>query len=160
LESALEAEMDERLGYASGARESKATLSERNGVRSKTVATQIGPVRFDVSRDRDASFEPVIAVRRQRRLNGVDEIVLSLTARGLTSGEVCAHLQEVYGTSVSKQTVSRITDKVIEEMTQWQNRPLDRGCPVVFIDAIGVKALDGRVADKPSRCRRGRDRER
>jgi transposase-like protein len=119
LESALEAEMDEHLGYASGDRESKATVNERNGVRSKTVTTEIGPVRIDVPRDRDASFEPVIVKKRQRRLNGVDEIVLSLTARGLTSGEVSAHLAEVYGASVSKETISRITDKVIDEMTEW-----------------------------------------
>jgi transposase-like protein len=87
--------------------------------------------------------------KRQRRLTGVDEIVLSLTARGLTSGEIAAHLAEVYGTSVSKETISRITDKVIDEMAQWQNRPLDRVYPVVFIDAIHVKVRDGQVSNKP-----------
>jgi transposase-like protein len=149
LETALEAEMDEHLGYAHGDRDAKATGNERNGTRSKMVTTEIGPVEIDVPRDRDASFEPVIVKKRQRRLTGVDEIVLSLTARGLTSGEVSAHLAEVYGAQVSKETISRITDKVIDEMTEWQNRPLDRVYPVVFIDAIHVKVRDGQVANKP-----------
>ncbi|MDR1392717.1 MAG: IS256 family transposase [Bifidobacteriaceae bacterium] len=149
LETALEAEMDEHLGYARGERDAKATGNERNCTRSKTVTTEVGPVEVDVPRDRDSSFEPVIVKKRQRRLTGVDEIVLSLTARGLTSGEVSAHLAEVYGTSVSKETISRITDKVVEEMTEWQNRPLDRVYPVVFIDAIHVKVRDGQVANKP-----------
>ncbi len=87
--------------------------------------------------------------KRQRRLDGIDEIVLSLTARGLTTGEVAAHFDDVYGASVSKDTISKITDKVIEEMTEWQNRPLDRVYPVVFIDAIVVKVRDGQVRNKP-----------
>jgi transposase-like protein len=149
LETALEAEMDERLGYASGDRDARATSNERNGSRSKTVTTEIGPVGIDVPRDRDASFEPVVVKKRQPRLTGVDEIVSSLTARGLTSGEISAHLQEVYGASVSKETISRITDKVVDEMTEWQNRPLDRVYPVVFVDAIHVKVRDGQVSNKP-----------
>ena len=87
--------------------------------------------------------------KRQRRLDGIDEIVLSLTARGLTTGEVAAHFDDVYGASVSKDTISKITDKVIEEMTEWQHRPLDRVYPVVFIDAIVVKVRDGQVRNKP-----------
>ncbi len=86
--------------------------------------------------DRDGSFEPVIVRKRQRRLDSIDQIVLSLTARGLTSGEICAHFADVYGATVAKDTISRITDKVLEEMTEWANRPLDRVYPVVFIDAI------------------------
>jgi transposase-like protein len=149
LETALEAEMDEHLGYERGDQAAKATGNERNGVRSKTVQTEIGPVAIDVPRDRESSFEPVIVKKRQRRLTGVDEIVLSLTARGLTSGEISAHLKEVYGSQVSKETISRITDKVIDEMAEWQNRPLDRVYPVVFIDAIHVKVRDGQVSNKP-----------
>ncbi|WP_225872151.1 IS256 family transposase, partial [Scrofimicrobium canadense] len=133
LETALEAEMTEHLGYE------KHTVSEsenaRNGTRSKTVLTEIGAVEIDVPRDRDGSFQP--------------KIVLSLTARGLTTGEVAAHFDDVYGASVSKDTISKITDKVIEEMTEWQNRPLDRVYPVVFIDAIVVKVRDGQVRNKP-----------
>ena len=95
--------------------------------------------------------EQKIVRKRQRRLDGIDEIVLSLTARGLTTGEVAAHFDDVYGASVSKDTISKITDKVIEEMTGWQNRPLDRVYPVVFIDAIHVKVRDGQVANRPIR---------
>src|SRR5690606_10601096 len=147
LETALEAEMTERLGYEKHGH----TIAEnaRNGIRSKTVLTEVGPVEIDVPRDREGSFGPKIGKKRQRRLTGVDESVLSLTARGLTTGEGAAHFDDVYGASVSKGTISRITDKVIEEMTEWQNRPLDRVYPVVFIDALVVKVRDGQVRNKP-----------
>ncbi|MDC3729344.1 IS256 family transposase, partial [Rhodococcus sp. Rp3] len=107
------------------------------------------PVEIDVPRDTDSSFEPKIVRKRQRRLTGIDEIVLSLSAKGLTTGEISAHFQDIYGASVSKDTISRITDKVLEEMTEWQNRPLDRVYPVVFIDAIHVKIRDGQVTNRP-----------
>ena len=81
---------------------------------------------IEVPRDRDGTFEPAIVRKRARRLDGVDGIVLSLSARGLTTGEIAAHFAEVYGATVSRDTISRITDKVIEEMTEWRNRPLDR----------------------------------
>jgi len=113
------------------------------------VLTEVGAVEIDVPRDRDGSFQPKIVKKRQRRLDGIDEIVLSLTARGLTTGEVAAQFQDVYGAEVSKDTISKITDKVIEEMTEWQNRPLDRVYPVIFIDAIVVKVRDGQVRNKP-----------
>ena len=100
-------------------------------------------------RDRDGTFEPQIVKKRQRRLTGVDEIVLSLYAKGLTTGEISAHFAEIYGASVSKETISRITDKVIEEMTDWANRPLDGVYAAVFIDAIVVKVRDGQVANRP-----------
>ena len=149
IETALEAEMEDHLGYEhrdhSGARQ---TSNERNGTRSKTVTTEIGPVTIDVPRDREGSFDPVIVPKRKRRLNGVDQMVLSLTARGLTSGEISAHLEEVYGSQVSKETISTITDKIVDEMVEWQNRPLDPVYPVVFIDAIRVKVRDGQVTNK------------
>ncbi|MFT4187342.1 MAG: IS256 family transposase [Aeromicrobium sp.] len=147
LETSLEAEMTEHLGYEKHA--VSASDNARNGTRSKTVLTEVGPVQIEVPRDRDGSFEPKIVKKRQRRLDGIDEIVLSLTARGLTTGEVAAHFDDVYGASVSKDTISKITDKVIEEMTEWQNRPLDRVYPVVFIDAIVVKVRDGQVRNEP-----------
>ena len=108
LETALEAEITEHLGYE----KHQVTDSEnaRNGTRSKTVLTEVGPVEIEVPRDRDGSFEPKIVRKRQRRLDGIDEIVLSLTARGLTTGEVAAHFDDVYGASVSKETISKITD--------------------------------------------------
>ncbi|MFF0134802.1 IS256 family transposase, partial [Streptomyces mirabilis] len=123
--------------------------NSRNGTRSKTVLTDIGPVEIDVPRDREGSFEPAIVKKRQRRLTGVDEMVLSLSAKGLTHGEISAHLAEVYGADVSKTTISTITDKVMDGMAEWQNRPLDRVYPVVFIDAINVKIRDGQVANRP-----------
>ena len=149
LETALEAEMSEHLGYDRHDPAGRDGANSRNGTRSKTVLTEIGPVQIEVPRDRDASFDPVIVRKRQRRLDGIDEIVLSLTARGLTTGEVAAHFDEVYGAKVSRDTISRITDKVVEEMTEWQNRPLDPVYPVIFIDAIHVKVRDGQVTNRP-----------
>jgi transposase-like protein len=90
---------------------------------AKTVLTEIGPVQIEVPRDRDANFSPMIVRKRQRRLDGIDEIVLSLTADGLTTREVAAHFDEVYGAKVSEDTISRITDEVLEEMGEWANRP-------------------------------------
>jgi transposase-like protein len=113
------------------------------------VLTEVGPVEIDVPRDRDASFEPKIVAKRQKRLTGVDEMVISLSAKGLTTGEVQAHLAEVYDAQVSRQTISTITDKVIEGMAEWQNRPLDPVYPVIFIDAIHVKIRDGKVSNRP-----------
>jgi transposase-like protein len=149
LETALEEEMSEHLGYDKHDPVGRNRGNSRNGVRSKTVLTEIGPVEIDVPRDTDASFQPQIVKKRQRRLTGVDEIVLSLTARGLTTGEISAHFAEVYGASISKETVSKITDKVVEEMVDWCNRPLDPVYPVIFIDAIVVKVRDGQVRNKP-----------
>jgi putative transposase len=149
LETALEEEMAEHLGYDKHDPVGRNRGNSRNGVRSKTVLTEIGPVQIEVPRDTDASFSPQIVKKRQRRLTGVDEIVLSLTARGLTTGEISAHFAEVYGASVSKDTVSKITDKVVEEMVEWSNRPLDPVYPVIFIDAIVVKVRDGQVRNKP-----------
>src|SRR3954470_3165378 len=139
LETALEAEMSEHLGHERHDPVGRDSGNSRNGTRIKTVLTEIGPVQIEVPRDRDASFDPEIVRKRQRRLDGIDEIVLSLTARGLTTGEIAAHFEEVYGATVSKDTISRITDKVVEEMTEWANRPLDAVYPVIFIDAIHLK---------------------
>jgi len=149
LETALEAEMSEHLGYDRHDPVGRDGGNSRNGTRTKTVLTEIGPVEIEVPRDRDASFDPVIVRKRQRRLDGIDEIVLSLTARGLTTGEVAAHFAEVYGAKVSKDTISRITDKVLEDMGEWQNRPLDAVYPVIFIDALYVKVRDGQVTNRP-----------
>jgi transposase-like protein len=113
------------------------------------VLTDIGPVQIEVPRDRAGSFEPQIVKKRQRRLSGVDEMVLSLSARGLTHGEISAHLAEVYGAEVSKSTISTITDTVMDGMAQWQNRPLDPVYPVIFIDCVHVKIRDGQVANRP-----------
>lgn len=150
VEVSLEEEMTDHLGYAKHDTAGRESGNSRNGTRTKTVLTDnAGPVDIEVPRDRNGSFEPVIVAKHQRRLNGVDEIVLSLTAKGLTTGEISAHFAEIYGASVSKEMVSRITDRVIEEMTEWQNRPLDAVYAAIFIDAVHVKIRDGQVANRP-----------
>lgn len=149
LETALDAEMAEHLGYEKHDPAGRGSGNSRNGTRSKTVLTEIGPVEIEVPRDTESTFQPQIVRKRQRRLTGVDQIVLSLTARGLTTGEIAAHFQEVYGARVSKDTISRITEKVVGEMTEWLNRPLEKVYPVIFIDAMVVKVRDGQVANKP-----------
>jgi putative transposase len=150
LETALNEELTEHLGHEKHGPAAGETGNVRNGTRPKTVLTEAtGQVPIDVPRDRAGTFEPQIVKKRQRRLTGVDEIVLSLYAKGLTTGEISAHFAEIYGASVSRETVSRITDKVIEEMQAWQNRPLDQIYAAVFVDAIVVKVRDGQVANRP-----------
>jgi putative transposase len=150
LETALNEEMTEHLGYEKHDPAGAGAGNIRNGARPKTVLTDAsGPVQIDVPRDRAGTFTPQIVRKRQRRLSGVDEVVLSLYAKGLTTGEISAHFAEIYGASVSKETISRITDKVIEEMTDWSHRPLDEIYAAVFIDAIVVKVRDGQVANRP-----------
>jgi putative transposase len=149
LETALDAEMAEHLGYDKHDPAGRGSGNSRNGTRAKTVFTEIGPVEIEVPRDTKSSFEPQIVKKRQRRLSGIDEIVLSLTAKGLTTGEIAAHFADIYGARVSKDTISRITDKVIAEMAEWCNRPLESVYPVVFIDALFVKIRDGQVANRP-----------
>lgn len=150
IETALDEELADHLGYDRHDPAGRGSGNSRNGKRTKTVLTEnAGPVQIEVPRDREGTFEPAIVKKRQRRLEGVDTIVLSLTAKGLTTGEVSAHFAEVYGASVSKDTVSRITDRVVEEMAEWLARPLEKVYAAVFIDAIYVKIRDGQVGNRP-----------
>src|SRR5512135_1206825 len=149
IEGALEGEMDDHLGYAKHDPSGRDGGNSRNGHRDKTVLTEAGPVEISVPRDRDSSFEPKIVAKRQRRLTGVEDMVISLSAKGLTHGEIAAHLAEVYGAEVSNQTITAITDRVMEGMTEWQNRPLDSVYPVIFIGGVNVKIRDGQVANRP-----------
>jgi putative transposase len=150
LETALNEEMTEHLGYEKHDSAGAGAGNIRNGSRAKTVLTEhSGPVEIDAPRDRAGTFEPKIVRKRQRRLDGVDEVVLSLYAKGLTTGEISAHFAEIYGASVSKETISRITDRVLEEMNDWSARPLDAVYAAIFIDAIVVKVRDGQVANRP-----------
>ena len=160
LEAGLEAELDEHLGYGPYDRAGHHSGNSRNGTRQKTVITEIGPVAIDVPRDRAGTFEPVLVPKRKRRLGGVDQMVLSLSAKGLTHGEIAAHLEEVYSTKVSKETISRITDSVIATMTEWQNRPLDRVYPVMFIDTGPCQDPRGPGREPADLRRRGGDRGR
>jgi transposase-like protein len=149
VESALEGEMEDHLGYARHDPAGRDGGNSRNGSRPKELLTEAGPVQIAVPRDRDGSFSPQLVRKRQRRLSGLDDLVISLSAKGLTHGEICAHLAEVYGTEVSKQTISTITEKVLEGLAAWQSRPLDPVYPVIFIDAVNVKIRDGQVANRP-----------
>jgi transposase-like protein len=150
LETALDEEMAEHLGYDKHAVAGRNGGNSRNGTRAKTVLTDnVGPVTIEVPRDRDGSFTPVIVKKRQRRLGDVDTVVLSLYAKGLTTGEISAHFAEVYGASLSKDRISVITDRVVEEMQAWCARPLLPVYAAVFIDAIYVKVRDGQVGNRP-----------
>ena len=134
IETALDEEMSEHLGYDKHEPVGRNRGNSRNGKRSKTLLTDSsGHVEIEMPRDRDGTFEPVIVKKRQRRLSEVDEVVLSLYARGLTTGEISAHFAQIYGAAVSKDTISRITDTVIEEMQGWSARPLERVYAAVFM---------------------------
>ncbi|PFG43799.1 transposase-like protein [Isoptericola jiangsuensis] len=149
LESALEGEITAHLGYDKHEKGASRDGNARNGTRAKTVLTKGGPVQIEVPRDRAGTFEPAVVRKRQRRLGSIEDIVLSLSARGMTHGDISAHLADVYGSEVSKTTISTITDKVLDGMAEWQSRPLDPVYPVVFIDCIHVKVRDGQVANRP-----------
>src|SRR5947199_2327831 len=149
VEGALEGELDDHLGYGKHAPAGRNGGNSRNGHRAKTVLTDTGALEITVPRDRDASFEPKIVAKGQRRLTGIDDMVIALSAKGLTHGEIAAHLAEVYGAEVSKQTITAITDRVMEGLADWQSRPLDPVYAVIFIDAINVKIREGQVANRP-----------
>ena len=150
VEAALDEEMSEHLGYDKGDQAGRNRGNSRNGKRSKTVVTDnAGAVEIVVPRDREGTFEPVIVPKRARRLSDLDAVVLSLSAKGLTTGEISAHFADVYGADVSKDTVTRITDRVIDEMQAWWARPLEPVYAAVFIDAIVVKVRDGQVRNRP-----------
>ena len=149
LQTGLEVEMTDHVGYEPHAPEGRGTGNSRNGHYPKTVTTEIGDVELRVPRDRNSTFEPQTVRKGQRRLDGLAGNVISLYAKGLTTGDIQAHLAEMYGTEVSRDTISRITDQVLEDMVTWHNRPLDRVYPVILIDAIVVKIRDGAVANRP-----------
>ena len=149
LERALGAELSEHLGYEKGDPAGRGTGNSRNGHSDKTVLTEDGEVDLAVPRDRNGSFEPVIVPKGERRLEGFDDRIVSLYARGMTVREIRGHLEELYGVEVSPDLISRVTDAVLEEVREWQNRPLDPVYPVVFFDALRVKIRDeGLVRNK------------
>src|SRR4051794_17091123 len=143
LERALEAEITEHLGYPAGQAPPGGVGNARNGRPAKTVLTGQGPVRVRAPRDRNGTFEPKIVSKRQTRWVGFDEKVIALYARGLTVREIQGHLGEIYGTQVSPDLISRITDAVLEDAKAWQTRPLDPVYAIVYLDALVVKIRDG-----------------
>jgi hypothetical protein len=132
LERALGAELSEHLGYEKGDPAGRGGGNSRNGYSSKTVIGDDGAIEIAVPRDRNGSFEPQIVAKGQTRLDGFDDRIISLYARGLSVREIQAHLQELYGVEVSPDLISRVTDAVLEEVREWQNRPLDPVYPVIF----------------------------
>lgn len=149
LERALGAELSEHLGYEKGDAAGRGSGNNRNGHSTKTVLGDDGTIELAVPRDRNGSFEPQIVAKGQTRLDGFDDRIISLYARGLSVREIQGHLQELYGVEVSPDLISRVTDAVLEEVRAWQNRPLDPVYPVIFFDALRVKIRDeGLVRNK------------
>ena len=145
LERALGAELTHHLGYEKGDPVGRGTGNNRNGSYAKTVLTEDGVVEIDVPRDRNGSFEPQIVAKGESRLDGFDDKIISLYARGMTVREIQGHLRELYAVDVSPDLISRVTDAVLDEVREWQNRPLDTVYPVVFFDALRVKIRDESV---------------
>ena len=143
IERALGAEMDDHLGYVKGDPAGNGSGNSRNGSYRKTVTTSSGPVRLSVPRDRKSEFEPQVVAKGQRRVGAVDDMILSLYSRGMTTRDIHAHLAEVYGAEVSPALVSAVTDVVSDEIAEWQNRPLDAFYAILYIDALVVKVRDG-----------------
>ncbi|MEP7025025.1 MAG: IS256 family transposase, partial [Actinomycetota bacterium] len=152
LERALEAELAAHLGYGPHERAGHNSGNSRNGTIAKTVQTGVGPVPLAVPRDRAGSFEPLLVPKRAGRIaGGLDDMVISLYAHGMSVRDITHHLEQVYGTVLSAETISRITEAVMEEVRVWQSRPLDPVWAVVFLDAIIVKVRDSQVVqNKPA----------
>ena len=145
IEASLNAELTHHLGYAPGAERPEATTNQRNGVTAKTVLTGDGRVRIETPRDRDGSFEPLLIPKHARRFTAFDDSIVALYARGLTVREIQGFLVESYGTEVSPDLISTVTDGVLAEVTAWQARPLEAVYPVVFFDALRVKIREDNV---------------
>ncbi len=143
LERGLAAELTSHLGYDKGDPEASQFTNSRNGSTPKTVASQVGEVPLDVPRDRDGTFVPRLVPKGSRRLGGLDEMIISLYAGGMTIRDIQHHLVSTIGTELSHETISKITDEVLEEVLAWQRRPLEAFYPVIFLDALVVKVRDG-----------------
>ncbi len=143
LERGLGAELTGHLGYESGDRAGRGSSNSRNGTTPKTVQTEVGAVPLDVPRDRQSSFEPRLVPKGERRLGGLDDMIISLYAGGMTVRDIQHHLARTLGTELSHETISKITDAVLEEVKTWQNRPLEEIYPIVYFDALVVKVRDG-----------------
>jgi len=149
LQRGLEVELSEHLGYERHAIEGRGSGNSRNGSYPKTVTTEIGEVEVLMPRDRAGTFEPVTVPKHQRRLDGLTGNVVSLYAKGMTTGDIQSHLAEIYDTDISRETISKITDAIVEDMIAWQNRPLDPVYAVILIDAIVIKVRGTQVANRP-----------
>jgi putative transposase len=143
VERALEVELTDHLGYERYQEPPGGAGNQRNGSTPKTLLTEHGPVAIDTPRDREGSFEPKLVRKRQRRFEGFDEKILALYARGMSTRDIEAHLRELYGVSVGRDLISRVTDAVMDDVRAWQSRPLEDVYPVVFLDCLQLKIRDG-----------------
>jgi len=143
LERGLAAELTGHLGYERGDRAGIGSPNSRNGSTPKTVQTEVGPIGLDVPRDRASTFEPRLVPKGERRLRGLDDMIISLYAGGMTVRDIQHHLARTLGTELSHETISNITDAVTEEVKAWQNRPLEELYPILYVDALVVKVRDG-----------------
>src|SRR6185312_2403456 len=149
MERLLEMEMTNHLGYMKHSIEGRGTGNSRNGKTTKTVKTGNGEIEIAVPRDRQSEFEPTLVGKRQSHLKGLDDQVLSLYGKGMTVRDIQSHLAELYGTDISIDLISTMTDAVLEDVVEWRNRPLDKIYPIVFIDGFVVKCrLEGRVSNR------------
>ena len=148
-ERALNAEMEQHLGYAKHAPEGKNSGNSRNGKSSKKLRSVHGEIELDIPRDRNGSFEPKLVKKGEKQLNGFDDRIISLYARGMTTRDIQAHFEESYGVEVSPTFISQVTNEVMDEVKQWQQRPLDALYPVVYLDCLVVRSRDsGAVQNK------------
>ena len=145
LERALQVEMTDHLGYEVGDPAGHGTGNSRNGMSTKTVSTRNGPVDIEVPRDRNGSFEPAIVPKRARRIGNLDDTILSLYSRGMTTRDIEAHLREVYGVQASRELISNVTDVVVDEIKAWQSRPLDEVYPILYVDGLRIRVKDNGV---------------
>jgi len=150
VERALQTELTDHLGYEPGAPEGQGSGNSRNGTGKKTLRTDQGDVTVEVPRDRNGTFEPKLVKKHQRSFKGFDDKILSMYARGMSVRDIQAHLAEIYGTEVSPDLISRVTDAVIDEVQAWQARPLDAVWPIVFLDALVLKVRDQGVVQNKS----------
>ncbi len=144
LESALGAELSGHLGYPPGQAPPGGAGNVRNGSTAKTLGTDLGPVRVRTPRDRAGTFEPQLVRKRQTRLAGLDDRVLDMYAGGMSVRDIAAHLQGLYGVEIGRDTISRVTDAVLEDVAAWRSRPLERVYPIVYFDALHVKVREDR----------------
>ena len=161
LERGLNAELSDHLGYELGDPAAAVFPNSRNGSYPKTVASQVGDVELDIPRDRDGTFSPTLVPKGSRRLGGLDDMIISLYAGGMTLRDIEYHLVSTIGTEISRETLSKIVDEVCDEVLTWQRRPLEAFYPVVYLDALVVKVRDGaRVRNKSAHIAVGRGRRR
>lgn len=151
IETAAGAELTEHLGYEKGDAVGRGSGNSRNGTTPKTLLTNLGEIPVDVPRDRNSSFDPLIVEKGQTHWDGFDDQIISMYAGGMTVREIAAHLEEIYGTRVSPDFISRVTDSVLEDVRAWQSRPLNECYPVIWIDALVVKVrIEGVVRNRPA----------